>query len=137
VGWEHDEEVTKPGFVPRDGGVKIVFDVPETVVDDAVSAVRAAGFDVHRYYHPGDEHRPGGSAPGHVRLGAQRAMHEFTQAEQDAVVAAFDDVEARAGFACSRVGVDAWTSGNHDGPAGVREPRRPKPVAGKGAARLV
>jgi hypothetical protein len=128
--------VTKLDFEPRDGGVKIVFDVPETVVEDVVPAVRAAGFDVHRYYHPDDEHRPGGSAPGHVRLGAARAMHEFTQAEQDAIVAAFDEVEARAGFVCSRVGVDTWTSGGHDGTAGVREPRRPRPLADEGAARL-
>jgi hypothetical protein len=58
-------------------------------------------------------------------------MHEFTDAEVDAIVAAFDLLEHRAGFACRRVGTDSWTAA--DGP-GDREPRRPLPKAGAGSA---
>lgn len=123
-----------PTFEPREGGVKIVFDVMESVADDVAQTVRGAGFDVRRYYQPEDEHGPGGSAPGYQRLGAERPMRTFTEAEQATIVAAFDDTQAQTGFTCSRVGVDVWTAGDHAGPAGVHEPRRPKPVADNGRA---
>lgn len=74
--------VIVPAFDPREGGVKVVFDVPEDVVDDAVREITAAGFAVGRYYSGEAEHRVGGSAPGWIRLGAERPMLEFTDAEQ-------------------------------------------------------
>ena len=120
-------------FDPREGGVKIVFDVAEADVAEIVRTVRAAGFDV-RHYYPSDKPRRGGSAPGLVRLGAERAMHEFTEAEQARIVAAFDAAQSVAGFACARVGTDVWTAGNRNGPSGVREPRRPRPIIESGAA---
>jgi signal recognition particle subunit SEC65 len=120
-------------FEVQEGGVKIVFDVSEPSAEEIARAVRTAGFDVRRYYHPEDEHEPGGSAPGYLRLGAERPMHEFTQAEQTAIVAAFDDTMSGRGFSCERVGVDVWTAGNRDGLAGVREPRRPRPLRAAGA----
>lgn len=121
-----------PAFSPLQGGVKIVFDVPAAAVEQASRTVAAAGFDVGRYYEPGHEPGLGGAAAGFVRLGAERSMHEFTSAEQAQIVAAFDAGQLAAGFDCVRIGVDVWTAGNHDGPAGVREPRRPRPLVGTG-----
>jgi hypothetical protein len=37
--------MTVPAFDPREGGVKVVFDVLEDVVDDAVREITAAGDD--------------------------------------------------------------------------------------------
>ncbi len=61
--------MTVPAFDPREGGVKVVFDVPEDVVDDVVREIDAAGFAVGRYYSAEAEHRIGGSEPGWIRLG--------------------------------------------------------------------
>ena len=103
-----------PDFEPAEGGVKIVFDVPENAVDQIVRTVGEAGFDVRRYYarQPALEHGLGGSVPGYVRMGAERQCREFSDAEQAAIVSAFDAVQARTGFACTRVGVDVWTAGD-------------------------
>ncbi len=126
-----------PAEQPREGGVKVVFDVPEAEVRSVAARVAAAGFAVHRYYHPDDEHRPGGSPAGWIRLGAERAMLAFTDAEQRRIVADFDQLQAAAGFRCARIGVDSWTAG--DGPEGGgppaadREPRTPLPRAGAGS----
>ena len=125
----------RDSFDPREGGVKIVFDVPEQDVDSVVVQVAAAGFGVRRYY-PDDEPRRGGPQPGDVRLGAERAMTEFTDAEVEAIVADFDAVQARTGFGCRRIGTDTWTAGG-GGPAGDREPRDPLPRTGVGSAAAV
>jgi hypothetical protein len=104
-----------PQFDPREGGVKIVFDVPEDLVDDAVRDIAAAGFAVGRYYTRETDHRSGGSEPGWTRLGAERPMHEFTDAEQTRIVAAFDAALQAAPIPCRRMGTDAWTAGDGDG----------------------
>jgi hypothetical protein len=119
---------------PTAGGVKIVFDVPEATADATARTVEAAGFDVQRYYPDGNPSQ-GGAAPGHVRLGAEQPRREFTDTEQNQIVASFDAVEKAAGFDCTRVGTDVWTSGN-SGTAGVREPRRPYPKSASGAASI-
>jgi len=121
------------GFEPAEGGVKIVFDVREPDVQDVALQVAAAGFAVHRYYRPDEEHSPGGSQTGHIRLGAERLMRHVTDAEVRAIVADFDQVQAREGFVCVHVGTDSWTAGG-DGPSGDREPRIPPPKAGTGSA---
>ena len=120
-------------FESAEGGVKIVFDVPESDVRDVEALVAAAGLVVHRYYDPADQHRPGGSAAGYVRLGAERSMRRFTDAEVDAIVTEFDEVQARADFTCVRVGTDSWTAGG-GGRSGDREPRVPLPKSSEGAA---
>lgn len=120
-------------FAPAEGGVKIVFDVLESDVHDVQTLVAAAGFAVHRYYHPTDEHRPGGSAAGYVRLGAERPMRQFTDAEVDAIVTDFDQLQARKPFNCVRVGTDSWTAGGR-GRSGDREPRVPLPKTYDGTA---
>ena len=112
----------------REGGVKVVFDVPEDVVDDVVREITGAGFAVARYYSGEAEHRVGGSEPGWIRLGAERPMLEFTGAEQDRIVAAFDAALQESAITCRRMGTDAWTAGGDGGSAGDREPRRPAPV---------
>jgi hypothetical protein len=111
----HYQLVSTGQFEPRAGGVKVVFDVEEAVADHVARTVGAAGFEVRRYYVPGHEPRRGGAAPGCVRLGAERALQEFTETEQDSVVAAFESVQGRAGFACTRIGVDSWTAGGGGG----------------------
>lgn len=121
------------GFDPAEGGVKIVFDVLGQDVHDIAPRVTSAGFTVRRYYQPEDEHRRGGSAPGHCRLGAERAMTEFSDGEIAAIVADFDLVQLRTGFMCLRVGTDSWTAGGN-GSAGDREPRESLPKAGAGSA---
>ena len=83
------------GADPTDGGVKIVFDVPEPAVHDVAWQVAAAGFAVHRYYRLDSEHRPGGSPEGYVRLGAERPVRRYTDADIDAIVAEFDQLQAR------------------------------------------
>ena len=113
--------------------MKIVFDVLESEVGDVAALVAAADFAVHRYFHPEDEHRPGGSAAGYVRLGAERPMRRFTDAEVDAIVAEFDQLQARTAFACVCVGTDSWTAGGGR-PGGDREPRVPLPKSHKGTA---
>jgi hypothetical protein len=45
-------------------------------------------------------------------MGAERQCQDFTDAEQAAVVAAFDAVQARTGFVCTTAGVDVWTAGD-------------------------
>ena len=119
--------VTVPAFDSREGGVKVVFDVPEDVVDDVVREISAAGFAVGRYYSAEVEHRIGGSAPGWIRLGAERPMLEFTEAEQGRVVAAFDAVLQESAITCRRMGTDVWTAGGAGGSAGDPEPRRLHP----------
>jgi hypothetical protein len=103
----------RDSFDPREGGVKIVFDVPEQDADDVAVRVAAAGSDVHRYYQPDDEHLQGASTPGYIRLGAERAMTEFSDAEVAAIVADFDVSQAQAGFTCLRIGTDSWTAGGN------------------------
>jgi hypothetical protein len=120
--------MTVPVFDPREGAVKIVFDVPEDVVDDVVREITAAGFAVGRYYSREAEHRIGGSEPGWIRLGAERPMLEFTETEQHRVVAAFDAALQESAITCRRMGTDAWTAGGDGGSAGDREPRRPAPM---------
>jgi hypothetical protein len=80
--WLHNRFMIGQPFVPREGGVKVVFDVQEDVVADAV--LSAAGFSVDRYLRPERAHLPGGAATGWVRLGAE-PMHEFTEAEQQII----------------------------------------------------
>jgi hypothetical protein len=63
--WLHNRFMIGQPFVPREGGVKVVFDVQEDVVAER-------------------EHLPGGAATGWVRLGAE-PMHEFTEAEQQII----------------------------------------------------
>ena len=98
-------------FEPHEGGVKIVFDVPADTADAIERTVGAAGFDVRRYYPAGHEPRRGGPAPGWTRLGAERPRREFSLAEEDSIVAAFDSVQDAALFTCTRLGVDGWTAG--------------------------
>lgn len=124
-------------FPTREGGVKIVFDVPESHVGEATRFVAASGFEVRRYYEAGPEHGPGRAPAGWIRLGAERALHEFTEAEQSRIVMEFDavrDAARTAGIACLQLGVDTWTAGG--GGAGVRELRRPRPRASGAAAEL-
>jgi len=129
--------MTVPAFDPREGGVKVVFDVPEDVVDDVVRQIAAAGFAVGRYYSRETEHRIGGSEAGWIRLGAERPMVEFTEAEQHRIVVAFDAVLQESAIPCRRMGTDAWTAGGRDtGLAGDREPRRPAPITDSQSARL-
>jgi len=85
-----DEQMDIALFEPREGGVKIVFDVWEADVAEVTRTVTATGFDVRRYYDPDIEHDRGGSAPDWIRLGAERPMREFTHAEEERIVAAFD-----------------------------------------------
>jgi hypothetical protein len=126
--WLHTRFVTGQPFEPREGGVKVVFDVPEDAVANAVRMISAAGFSVDRNYRPEREHLPGGAAVGWVRLGAERPMHEFTEAEQQLIVAAFDSKYEESPFTCRRMGTDVWTAGgSRDGSSGEREPRRPGP----------
>ena len=120
----------QPVFGPREGGVKIVFDVRQDLVEVVTDEVSDAGFEVRRYYGPGDEPRIGGSASGYVRLGAERATFLFTASEQAEIVTAFEAVSAAWALSCAVVGVDTWTAGGSDGLTGVREPRRPLPSAG-------
>jgi hypothetical protein len=127
--------MTVPAFDPREGGVKVVFDVPEDVVDDVVREIAAAGFAVGRYYSGEAEHRIGGSEPGWIRLGAERPMLEFTAAEQHRIVAAFDAALQESAMTCRRMGTDAWTAGGDGGSAGDREPRRPAPMTDSHSAR--
>jgi hypothetical protein len=129
--------MTMPVFDPREGGVKIVFDVPEDVVDDVVRDIAAAGFGVGRYYsRVTTEHRTGGTDPGWVRLGAERPMFEFTEAEQHRIVAAFDAALQASAIPCRRMGTDAWTAGGGDGgSARDREPRRPAPKTDSSGAK--
>jgi hypothetical protein len=115
--------MTVPAFDPREGGVKVVFDVPRDVVDGVVREIAAAGFAVGRYYSGEAEHRIGGSEPGWIRLGAERPMLEFTEAEQHRFVAAFDAALQESAMTCRRMGTDAWTAGGDGGSAGDREPR--------------
>jgi hypothetical protein len=109
--WLHNRFMIGQPFVPREGGVEVVFDVPEDVVADAVLKISAAGFSVDRYLRPEREHLPGGAATGWVRLGAERPMHEFTEAEQQIIVEAFDLAYDESPFTCRRIGIDVWTAG--------------------------
>jgi hypothetical protein len=123
--------VGQPDFEPREGGVKIVFDVSQELVDVAIVHVSAAGFQVRRYYPSGNEPGIGGSAVGYVRLGAERALSFVTESEQAEIVTAFEAVSAAWAWSCTVIGVDTWTAGGcSDGLTGVREPRRPLPSAG-------
>jgi hypothetical protein len=119
----------QPEANPREGGVKIVFDVRQEVVDVAIAQVSAAGFEVRRYYPAGDEPRRGGSGAGYVRLGAERPMIRFAESEQAEIISAFEAVREARALSCTVIGVDIWTAGGSAGLAGVREPRRPLPTA--------
>jgi dienelactone hydrolase len=128
--------MTVPAFDPREGGVKVVFDVPEDAVDDVAQRIAAAGFTVGRYYASETENRIGGSDPGWIRLGAERPMVEFNEAEQHRIVAAFDAVLQELAIPTRRIGTDAWTAGGRDtGLAGDRAPRRPAPITDSQSAR--
>jgi hypothetical protein len=104
-------QVSMPEFIPEEGGVTVIFDVREAEVDQIRGMVSQAGFAVRRYYRASEEHRLGGSPYGWIRLGAERPMREFTDAEQANIVAAFDALQHSAGFTCERLGVDIWTAG--------------------------
>jgi hypothetical protein len=117
--------MVKDGTRAAKGGVKIVFDVPESSVNGVVTVVAAAGFTVGRYYPDHYQHEGGGGAElGAVRLGAEMPRTEFTAEEVERIVAAFDEVQIEAGFVCERQGTDTWEAGGGGDP-GVREPRRP------------
>jgi hypothetical protein len=119
-----------PGAEPVEGGVKIVFDVPEELAVEIAAQLGDAGFDVRRYYRSADEAgRPGGAATGFVRLGAERPMRAFTDSEQAGIVAAFEAAQVTRRIRCTIVGVDTWQAGGGSGRPGVREPRRPRPRA--------
>lgn len=109
----------------REGGIKVVFDVPEADADDVSGVVAAAGFSVRRYYGDEEQHGAGTAAPGWIRLGAEQPMTRFTKAEQESIVATFDAVQRESGFTCSRCGTDVWTAGHDTAAAGVRAARRP------------
>ncbi len=111
--------MTAPAFAPREGGVKMVFDVQEDLVEEASRRISAAGFAVGRYYSAENEHRIGGSDPGWIRLGAERPMLEFTEAERDRIVAAFDTALQESAIACRRLGTDAWAAGGGVGAQGL------------------
>lgn len=120
--------MTGQAFEPREGGVKVVFDVPEDAVADAVRKISAAGFSVDRYYSAEREHRPGAAAVGWVRLGAELPMREFTETEQQRIVAAFDSTYEESPFPCRRMGTDAWTAGGGgERFSRDRQQRRPGP----------
>ena len=118
----------------REEGVKVVFDVPEAELHKIAQVVADAGFEVHRYYYPDDEHKRGGSDPGWVRLGAERRMSRFTAARQRRVIAAFEALQSRTGFVHLPVGIDTWTVDGGEDVDGDRKPRRPLPASGSGAA---
>jgi hypothetical protein len=120
---------------PSDGGVKVVFDVLEDVVDDVVREITAADFVVRRYYSRETDHRVGGPEPGWVRLGAEQPVREFTEAEEHRIVAAFDAALQESAITCRRMGTDVWTAGGRDGAsAGDRDPR-PAPITDSQGAR--
>jgi hypothetical protein len=103
--------MTGSTFESREGGVKIVFDVPADVVADAELRLTAAGFAVRPYYSADSEHRPGTAELGWVRLGAERPMRDFTDAEQHGVIADFDAAIAESTLTHRRIGTDVWTAG--------------------------
>jgi hypothetical protein len=114
--WPDDETVPTSVPEPREGGVKIVFDVREGDAEEVTLALAGAGFAVTRYYDVDHEHRAGGSPIGWIRLGADRPAREFSKQEQDRIVALFDAAQSSAGFSCDRLGTDVWTAGDA-GPA--------------------
>jgi hypothetical protein len=116
-----------------EGGVKIVFDVPESSVEEISTAV--AGFTVGRYYRDHQHVGDGGAESGWVRLGAEVPRTQFTAEEEDRIVASFDAVQSKTGFVCERRGTDTWEAGG-GGEAGVREPRRPTPPVLDAAAEI-
>lgn len=100
--------VVGPELSDREGGIKIVFDVPDHLRDVASAVVAASGFVVRSYYSwPPSQ---GGLPPGHARLGAERKRDLFTEQERDAVVAAFEAVvrENKIEIEVVIVGVDTW-----------------------------
>lgn len=128
----HRVPVSSFGSAPREGGVKIVFDVADADVADVRRTIAAAGFAVGSYYPPDREHRVGGSPAGWVRLGAERPMRKFTATEQQSIVADFATAQHATGLSCIRVGTDVWTAGGGTDSVGDREPRRPVPRTGSG-----
>lgn len=124
-------------FRASEGGVKIVFDVPEASVADVSTVVAAAGFTVRRYFPRQLYVGSGGAELGWVRLGAEMPRTLFTDEEADRIVDAFDAVQNRDGFVCERRGTDSWQAGT-GGQGGVREPRRTTPpVPAPGAEKAV
>jgi hypothetical protein len=99
------------GFHPREGGVKVVFDVPEGTAAMVLPLVTAAGFTVRAYYSDGERHGAGRAEPGWIRLGAEMPRTAFTNEEEEAIVAAFDRVHGSSGFVCRRCGTDSWEGG--------------------------
>lgn len=85
----------RDSHAPGEGGVKIVFDVPDDQVDQIVEIVGAGSFAVRRYYDAEDWHRPGGAARGFTRLGAERPRHSFSRSEEAAVLAAFEALQVK------------------------------------------
>ncbi len=111
MGQRISTDMTAPAFEPREGGVKVVFDVQESDVENVTRVLTKVGFDVRHYYSTEKEHIVGGSPPGWIRLGAEKRMREFTLVEQEVIVAGFDEVWAASGFICDRQGTDSWTAG--------------------------
>lgn len=100
-----------PSFHPREGGWKVVFDVPNRAWETVKLAFDGVGFTLERYYKVGFEPDHGGAARGWVRLGAEQPMQNFDVAEQERVSAEFDAVHRAAGFSCKRVADESWTAG--------------------------
>lgn len=124
------------GFRASEGGVKVVFDVPEPSVADVSRVLAAAGFTVREYYPAKLAVGKGGAESGWVRLGAEMPRALFTDEEERRIVASFDGVQRSDGFVCERRGADTWDAGG-GGEGGVREPRRRRPLVPAGAANAV
>jgi hypothetical protein len=101
----------------REGGVKIVFDVPDDRVAQTIQIFGDSGFEVRRYYAVDVPSHLGGAGNGYTRLGAERPRASFTTKEQDAVLAEFETVRARHQLSATIVGVDTWEAEDGDDPA--------------------
>jgi hypothetical protein len=105
---EHDVPMEAMAWQVREGGVKVVFDVPEADVDDVIGLVAAGGFAVERYYRDEPQHGEGRAPARWIRLGAELRMTTFTEAEQEGIVSRFDALHRESGFTCGRQGTERW-----------------------------
>lgn len=96
--------------MPREGGLKFVFDVRAADVELATAHLAAAGFAVTDYYN-GRRNQRGGAAAGWVRLGAEQPLVLFSAEERSRIERHFSDVMDRATFAHESQGADDWVAG--------------------------
>lgn len=97
---------------PREGGVKVVLDVPDGTVEHVLAHLSDAGFAAQRYYRdPVPAPGSGGAPAGWTRLGAEKPWLTFTPAEQDRIVADFEEQRTAHRFECHVIGHEFWTAG--------------------------